>query len=55
MSKHYPDGYRPQTYGEEKLADSMSKEQIQKAIDDKEKMRKEDPEGYINTYCGMGF
>jgi len=51
--KHYPEGFRPQTYGEEKLADSMTKEQIQKAMDDKEKMKKEDPEKYRRIYCGM--
>ena len=52
MSKHYPKGYEPQTYGERKLADSMSTKRIQREIDNKKKLKKENPKKYASIYHG---
>lgn len=49
---NYPHGYVPQTYGEEKMADQMTEKEIQREIDKKKKMKKEDPEKYHAIYCG---
>ena len=53
MSHHYPEGYEPQTYGERKLADSMSTKRIQREIDQKKKLKKENPEKYKRLYMGF--
>ena len=50
---HYPKGYEPQTYGEKEIADQRTTEQIQREIDRKENMKKNDPERYHEIYCGL--
>ncbi len=52
MSHHYPKGYEPQTYGERKLADSMTTKQIEDEIMEKERLYKKDPEEYDRIYRG---
>jgi hypothetical protein len=52
MSKHYPNGYSPQTYGERDIADRMTTEQIQKAINDKKAMKQNNPQEYDKQYRG---
>jgi hypothetical protein len=53
MSHHYPKGYEPQTYGERELADSMTTNQIQREIDNKAKLKKENPKKYKKKYMGF--
>ena len=53
MSHHYPKGYYPQSSGERKLADSMTTEQIQREMDKKEKLKKENPKEYKRQYMGF--
>ena len=53
--EHYPKGYRPQTYGEKDIADGMTREQIKRVIDDKERMKKEEPKRFKRLYKGFGM
>jgi len=53
-SMEWPDGFIPQNYGEEKMAQSMSDKQIIKAVKDKKELKKSDLSAYRRKYCGMG-
>lgn len=51
----YSKKHIPQTYGEEKQISKMSTKDIQRAVVEKEKIKRTNPKLYHETYCGFGF